>query len=144
MRHHHGKLEHETDPLELYLTLGTSFIASGFSGNPRQLASLINQGMNHKGFAMVHVQSPCVTYNDTYELLKGKPREGIQPLIWDIPEDHDYSSKQAAYDLVQQGGLPVGIIYKDESRGSLETNMNSIRSKARERTTEQLMNAYTF
>ncbi len=139
-----GKIEEDLDPLELYLTLGVSFIASGFSGQPRVLARLINEGMNHDGMSMIHVQSPCVTYNDTFQLIKGNAREGIAPALWDIPEDHDYSSKQAAYDLVQQGGLPVGIIYKDESRGSLETNMNNIRSKARERTTEQLMNAYTF
>ena len=139
-----GKIEEDLDPLELYLTLGVSFIASGFSGQPRVLARLINEGMNHDGMSMIHVQSPCVTYNDTYQLIKGNAREGIAPALWDIPEDHDYSSKQAAYDLVQQGGLPVGIIYKDESRGSLETNMNNIRSKARERTMEELMNAYTF
>ena len=139
-----GKIEEDLDPLELYLTLGVSFIASGFSGQPRVLARLINEGMNHDGMSMIHVQSPCVTYNDTYQLIKGNAREGIAPALWDIPDDHDYSSKQAAYDLVQQGGLPVGIIYKDESRGSLETNMNNIRSKARERTMEELMNAYTF
>ena len=139
-----GKIEEDLDPLELYLTLGVSFIASGFSGQPRVLARLINEGMNHDGMSMIHVQSPCVTYNDTFQLIKGNAKEGIAPALWDIPEDHDYASKQAAYDLVQQGGLPVGIIYKDESRGSLETNMNNIRSKARERTMEQLMDAYSF
>ena len=139
-----GKLEHETDPLELYLTLGTSFIASGFSGNPRQLASLINQGMNHQGFAMVHVQSPCVTYNDTYELLKGKPREGIQPLIWDIPEDHDPSDKAAAYSLIQQRGLPLGVIYQDESRQSLDGRLEDVWSKNRGRSLEELMNSYAI
>ena len=139
-----GKLEHETDPLELYLTLGTSFIASGFSGNPRQLASLITQGMNHKGFAMIHVQSPCVTYNDTYELLKGKPREGIQPLIWDIPEDHDASDKAAAYSLIQQRGLPLGVIYQDESRQSLDGRLEDVWSKNRGRSLEELMNSYAI
>ena len=139
-----GKIEEDLDPLELYLTLGVSFIASGFSGQPRVLAQLINEGMNHDGMSMIHVQSPCVTYNDTYQLIKGNAREGIAPALWDIPEDHDFTSKQAAYDLVQQGGLPVGIIYKDESRGSLESNMTTIRSKARERTMEQLMDAYSF
>ncbi len=139
-----GKIEEDLDPLELYLTLGVSFIASGFSGQPRVLARLINEGMNHDGMSMIHVQSPCVTYNDTFQLIKGNAKEGIAPALWDIPEDHDYASKRAAYDLVQQGGLPVGIIYKDESRGSLETNMNNIRSKARERTMEQLMDAYSF
>ena len=139
-----GKIEEDLDPLELYLTLGVSFVASGFSGQPRVLARLINEGMNHDGMSMIHVQSPCVTYNDTYQLIKGNPREGIAPALWDIPEDHDPTDKQAAEDLVRQGGLPVGIIYRDDSRGSLEANMGSIRSKARERSVEQLMNAYSF
>lgn len=139
-----GKIEADLDPLELYLTLGVSFIASGFSGQPRVLAQLINQGMNHQGMSMIHVQSPCVTYNDTYQLIKGNAKAGIAPALWDIPDDHDPSSKQAAYDLVQQGGLPVGILYQDESRASLDANMDTIRAKARERTMEQLLDAYTF
>ena len=139
-----GKIEEDLDPLELYLTLGVSFIASGFSGQPRVLAQLINEGMNHEGMSMIHVQSPCVTYNDTYQLIKGNAKEGIAPALWDIPDDHDSSSKQAAQELVQRGGLPVGVIYKDETRQSLDANMNIIRGKARERTVEQLMDAYTF
>jgi 2-oxoglutarate ferredoxin oxidoreductase subunit beta len=106
----YGKIESEVDPLELYLTLGVSFIAAGFSGQPRQLTALINQGMDHQGFAMIHVQSPCTTYNDTFEMLKGNAKKGIEPLLWDVPEDHDPSEKSAAYALLQRRGLPLGVI----------------------------------
>ena len=85
----YGKLESEIDPLELYLTLGVSFIASGFSGQPRPLANLITQGMEHPGFSIVHVQSPCTTYNDTFDALKGNPRKGIDPALFTVPDDHD-------------------------------------------------------
>ena len=139
-----GKMELEADPLELYLTLGASFIASGFSGNPRQLAKLITAGMNHQGFAMVHVQSPCVMYNDTFQLLKGKPKEGIEPLIWDVPEEHDASDKAAAYSMLQQRGLPIGIIYQDESRPSLDDRIAEIWSKARQQSVQQLIDSYEF
>ncbi len=139
-----GKVEQDLDPLELYLTLGVSFIASGFSGQPRVLAELISQGMRHQGMSMIHVQSPCVTYNDTYQLIKGNAKEGIAPALWDIPEEHDPSSKQAAYNLVQQGGLPVGVLFKDETRLPLEGQMANIRARARERSIEQLMDGYTF
>ena len=139
-----GKMEIETDPLELYLTMGVSFIASGFSGNPRQLAQLINQGMNHKGFSMVHVQSPCVTYNDTFQLLKGNAKEGIEPLIWDIPEEHDSSDKAAAHTLIQKRGLPVGVIYQDESRLSLDDRVQQVWNKDRQHTVEELIDAYAI
>jgi 2-oxoglutarate ferredoxin oxidoreductase subunit beta len=139
-----GKMEIEADPLELYLTMGVSFIASGFSGNPRQLAQLINQGMNHKGFSMVHVQSPCVTYNDTFQLLKGNAKEGIEPLVWDIPEEHDSSDKEAAHTLIQKRGLPVGVIYRDESRLSLDDRVQQVWNKDRQHTVEELIDAYAI
>ncbi len=140
----YGKIEAEADPLELYLTLGATFIASGFSGQPRELAKLINQGMDHEGFAMVHVQSPCTTYNDTYELMKGNARKGIEPLMYDIPEEHDVSDKGAAYSLIQQRGMPVGVIYKDETRPSLQQRLEEIRGKAPQRSVEELIDSFAF
>ena len=85
-----------------------------------------------------------MTYNDTFQLIKGNAKEGIAPSLWDVPEDHDSSSKQAAYNLVQQGGLPVGVIFKDETRQPLEANLKTMRSKARERTVDQLIDGYAF
>ena len=139
-----GKIEAQADPLELYLTLGVSFIASGFSGQPRELAKLINQGMEHPGFAMVHVQSPCTTYNDTFELIKGNARKGIDPLLYEVPEEHDTADRGAAYNLIQRRGVPMGVIYKDENRPSLEQRLEEVRGKARERTVEQLMDTFAF
>ena len=140
----YGKIEAQADPLELYLTLGVSFIASGFSGQPRELAKLINQGMDHPGFAMVHVQSPCTTYNDTFELIKGNARKGIDPLLYDVPEEHDTADRGAAYNLIQRRGVPMGVIYRDENRPSLEQRLETVRGKARERTVEELMDTFAF
>ena len=106
-----GKLEAQINPVELYLTLGVTFIASGFSGQPRPLSKLIKQGMDHAGFAIVHVQSPCTTYHDTYEELKGDPKKGVEPGLWAIPEEHDLSDRAAAYRLLQQGGVPVMFFF---------------------------------
>jgi 2-oxoglutarate ferredoxin oxidoreductase subunit beta len=140
----YGKMENALNPLELYLTLGVSFVASGFSSQARPLAKLIQQGMSHPGFAIVHVQSPCTTYNDTFEELKGDVRKGIEPTLWEIPEDHDPEDKALAHDLLQQGGVPVGIIYRDESRPSLDQRLVELSAKARPSTVEQLMAAFEF
>jgi 2-oxoglutarate ferredoxin oxidoreductase subunit beta len=139
-----GKLEAQTNPLELYLTLGVSFIASGFSGQPRPLASLIKQGMDHPGFAVVHVQSPCTTYNDIFEELKGDPKKGIEPALWSISDEHDSSDRASAYDLLQQGGLPVGIVYKEEDRPSFDQRVEQTWEKAQTKTVEELMKAFEF
>jgi 2-oxoglutarate ferredoxin oxidoreductase subunit beta len=100
--------------------------------------------MEHAGFSIVHVQSPCTTYNDTFIELKGDLKNGIQPTIWDVPEDHDPSDRAAAYDLLQQGGVPVGLIYKDTDRPSLDQSVVATWEKAQPKTVEQLMGAFEF
>ena len=140
----YGKIENQINPLELYLTLGVSFVASGFSGQPRPLSQLIKQGMEHQGFSIVHVQSPCTTYNDTFEELKGNPKKGIEPTLWEVPDDHEVGSKAAAYDLIQRGGLPVGVVYNDEDRPSLGHRVENMWDSARSRSAEELMSAFEF
>ena len=138
-----GKLEGKLNPLELYLTLGVSYIASGFSGQVKPLATMIKQGMEHPGFSIVHIQSPCTTYNDTFEELKGDVKKGIEPTLWSVPEDHDTSDRGAAYNIVQQGGVPVGVIYQDEERPSLDQQVRQTWYKAGSKTVEELMEAYS-
>jgi len=52
------------DPVLLAMTLGASFVARSFSGDKSQLVPLIQAGLQHRGFAMIDVLSPCVTFND--------------------------------------------------------------------------------
>jgi 2-oxoglutarate ferredoxin oxidoreductase subunit beta len=52
------------DPVLTALSLGATFIARSFSGDKEQLVPLIKAGLNHKGFALIDVLSPCVTFND--------------------------------------------------------------------------------
>jgi 2-oxoglutarate ferredoxin oxidoreductase subunit beta len=52
------------DPVLLALSLGATFVARGFSGDKAQLVPLLQAGMRHRGFAIIDVLSPCVTFND--------------------------------------------------------------------------------
>jgi 2-oxoglutarate ferredoxin oxidoreductase subunit beta len=52
------------DPCVQALTLGAGFVARGFSGDKAQLIPLIKAGLKHKGFALLDIISPCVTFND--------------------------------------------------------------------------------
>jgi 2-oxoglutarate ferredoxin oxidoreductase subunit beta len=52
------------DPVLAALTLGCTFVARSFSGDKEQLVPLIQAGMRHRGFALIDVLSPCVTFND--------------------------------------------------------------------------------
>ncbi len=135
----YGKIEDALSPLELYLTLGVSFIVSAFSSKPKDLANLITEGMDHPGFAIVQVQSPCTTYNDTYEALKGSRAKGIKPGTWDIPKDHDPADRGAAQEIIQAGGLPLGVIYRNESRPTIGQRVDELQQRVKAKSVEELM-----
>jgi 2-oxoglutarate/2-oxoacid ferredoxin oxidoreductase subunit beta len=109
-----GKIEGPLDPLAFYLEAGVSFIASHYSSKPRDLAAIIEQAMEHNGFSVVHVQSPCTTYNDTYEQLKGNKRAGIEPGIFELPEGYDPTDREQALSVLADGRVPLGVIYREE------------------------------
>ncbi len=52
------------DPIMLGLTLGATFLARSFSGDKEQLIPILKAAVAHRGFALVDVISPCVTFND--------------------------------------------------------------------------------
>ena len=125
----YGKLENPVNPLLLYLTYGVSYVASAISTQPKVLAQFINEAMEYPGFAIVHVQSPCTTYNDTYEALKGNAKKGIAPGAWEVPESHSPTDYAGALAMVREEGVPVGLIY----RATDSTPMHQRLAEARER-----------
>ncbi len=58
------------DLCELAIQLGSGFVARGFSGDKEQLVPLLKAAMTHKGFSLVDVISPCVTFNNTSRSTK--------------------------------------------------------------------------
>ena len=58
------------DLVSLALQLGASFVARGFSGDKDQLVPLIKGGFSHRGFALLDIISPCVTFNNHAESTK--------------------------------------------------------------------------
>src|SRR3954470_20014493 len=52
------------DPALLALTLGATFVARSFSGDKAQLVPILKAGIRHRGFALIDIISPCVSFND--------------------------------------------------------------------------------
>ncbi len=52
------------DPVLLGLSIGATFVARAFSGDKEQLVPILKAALSHRGFALVDVISPCVTFND--------------------------------------------------------------------------------
>ena len=52
------------DTCQMAIQLGASFVARSFSGDKKQLLSILKASLSHRGTCMIDVLSPCVTFND--------------------------------------------------------------------------------
>jgi len=106
--------------LAVALAAGGSFLARGFSAHPKKLVELLVAAIEHDGFSIVEVMSPCVTYNkiNTYAWFKehtyyANERPGYDP-----------ANRAHAFDVMMaEGSIPLGILYRD-ARPTLETLLN--------------------
>ncbi len=107
-----GVIEEQTNPITLALTAGATFVARGFSGDIPHLTDLIVKALSHKGFAVLDVLQPCVTFNkiNTYAWF----RERVYKL-----EESGYrqTTKVAALERAFEPWgerLPLGIFWQEE------------------------------
>jgi 2-oxoglutarate ferredoxin oxidoreductase subunit beta len=83
-----GNLERPVNPITTAIMNGATFVARGFSGHGKHLVSLVKQAIEHKGFALVDVFSPCVTFNhdNTYDFFRDRIKQleevGHDPSDW--------------------------------------------------------------
>ncbi|MNI03672.1 2-oxoglutarate oxidoreductase subunit KorB [compost metagenome] len=121
-----GSIESALAPLEVALAAGATFIAQSFSSNLKQLTAIIEAGMNHKGFSLINVFSPCVTFNkvNTYDWFK----ENIVDL--DEFPDYDPSNRvMAMTKLMETNGMLTGIIYQDTTKKSYEDMVTNFKQE---------------
>jgi len=101
------------DPVLLAMTLGASFVARSFSGDKQQLVPLIEAGLRHRGFALLDVLSPCVTFNDHEGSTKSYAytREHYEPAVQAdfVPPEREITAEYGA-------GEALAVTMHDGSR----------------------------
>ncbi len=102
-----GNVEPPLNPILLALASGATFVARGFTGDIEHLAWLFEQAIRHKGFAIVDVLQPCVTFYNTYQYF----RERVYKLE---DEGHDPGDYEAALKKALEWGdrIPIGVFYR--------------------------------
>lgn len=116
-----GSIESALSVMEMALTAGATFVAQSFSTDLKDLTALIEAGINHKGFSLINVFSPCVTYNkvNTYDWFK----ENLTKLS--NVEGYDPHNKEVAMQtLMQHNGLVTGLIYQNTEQKSYQESIN--------------------
>jgi 2-oxoglutarate ferredoxin oxidoreductase subunit beta len=119
-----GVIEVATRPLSLAIVSGASFVARGFAGDIPHLKSLIVEAHKHRGFALIDVLQPCVTFNKT------NTYQWFQERVYKLGEDYDPTDKMNAIKTAQMWGdkIPLGIYYR-ENRPTYNDELPQIADK---------------
>jgi len=104
-----GVFSEQLNPLALAIALDCSFVARGFAGDQKHLEELMKEAILHKGFSLIDILQPCVTFNkiNTYEWYRQR--------VYHIEPEYDPEDKIKAFQKALEWGerIPLGIIYRN-------------------------------
>lgn len=105
-----GQPSEPVNPVALAVTMGAAFVARGFTGEPEHLSGLIQQAVTHKGFSLVDVFQPCVSFNKVNTFAWYKQR------CYKIGPEHDPSDPKQALALAREFGerIPIGVLSRND------------------------------
>ena len=118
-----GSVEYPINPITSAIMNGATYVARGYSGDVRHLTELIKRGIEHQGFALIDIFSPCVTFNldNTHNFFK----ERIKKLE---DEGHDATDWSAACEKAMVWGdeIYIGKFYHLESEKESLTELEPV------------------
>ncbi|MBN2415115.1 2-oxoacid:ferredoxin oxidoreductase subunit beta [bacterium] len=104
----YGAYELPMEPLAMFLSYGTSFIARTSPLELKRMAEIMKAALTHKGFSIVYVLSPCVTF----PVL---PMKALREMLVPLPDDYDRENRLKAYEYAyNKEHLYTGIFYQEE------------------------------
>jgi 2-oxoglutarate ferredoxin oxidoreductase subunit beta len=115
-----GALDGPVPPLALAITMGATFVARGYPGQLPHLVSILGEALQHRGYALVDVLQPCVTFN------RGSAYNFYNPRIYKLEEaGHDVTDRTAAWERALEWGerIPIGVFYRTEDMPSYEEQL---------------------
>jgi 2-oxoglutarate/2-oxoacid ferredoxin oxidoreductase subunit beta len=104
-----GVFSEQFNPLAFAIALDCSFVARGFSADMEHLKGLIKEAMGHKGFSLVDILQPCVTFN------KVNTYEWYQQRVYHLEPDYNPEDRTEAFRRSLEWGdrIPLGVLFKN-------------------------------
>ncbi len=110
------------NPIAVAVALDASFVARAFAGDAEQTKEMLKKAITHKGYALVDIFQPCVTFNklNTYQWFKDN--------TYYLDGSHDPHNRIEAFKkAIETDKLPLGIFYINASKKTFEENVNACR-----------------
>lgn len=105
-----GVFSEPFNPLSLAIALNCSFVARGFAGEIEHLKGLIKEAVTHRGFALIDILQPCISFN------KINTFEWYQQRVYHLDDSYDPQDRILAFQKSLEWGdkIPIGVIYKTD------------------------------
>jgi len=104
-----GTINQPLNPVLTAIAAGAGFVARGFTGHKEQLIDLMVQAISFKGYALVDILQPCVSFNKVNTFMWYSQR------VYDL-QDYDPSDRAEAMKKAMEFGdrIPLGVLYREE------------------------------
>jgi len=97
------------NPLLLAISLGAGFVARAFTGEKEQLKQIMEEAINYKGYALVDILQPCISFNkvNTFKWYRDR--------VYKLEDGYDDTNKLKSMEKSMEWGdkIPLGILYKE-------------------------------
>lgn len=105
-----GYLSHPLNPLSLAISQDCSFVSRGFAGDQDHLKELMKAAITHRGFSLLDILQPCVTFNkvNTFKWYRDR--------VYKLEDNYDPYNQIKAFEKSLEWGdkIPNGIFYKND------------------------------
>jgi 2-oxoglutarate ferredoxin oxidoreductase subunit beta len=123
-----GVIERQVSAVEYALTAGATFVARGFSGQPKHLKEMLKLGIGHKGFSVVHTLTPCPTFRGGANAFKR-----VKDAIEYLPDDHETTNRLLALERSEMAEkIRLGVFYEDTVSPDFSGQLDSLIRQARQ------------
>ena len=120
-----GSIENPVNPILMGVAGGATFVARTSSGDPKHMTDIIIRAMKHKGFSLIDVLQPCVTFNkvNTYQWYKQK--------VYNVETTADYKPNDKLWafkkSLEWDEKIPIGVVYQDTTQATYEDQVAALK-----------------
>jgi len=118
-----GAIEPAFNPMAVAIAAGATFVARAFAGQPKHVAQMIEEGIQHRGYALIDVLQPCVTFNrvNTYDFY----RQRVYNLA---DEGHDPTDREAAWRKAYEWEerIPLGVLYRADGLPTYDDQVKTL------------------
>ncbi len=110
------------NPLAVAIALDAGFVARAYAGDIEQTQEILKKAITHKGYALVDIFQPCVSFNkiNTHQWFKDN--------TYYLDDSHKLGDRTAAFEkAIEKEKLPLGIFYINPDKTAFEENIGTYR-----------------